>query len=346
MGFIEGILAATFAPLILVVGFVLWDKIWTSSAILLNITKSSVAGTLFFLVAIFQTLTFQFPFFETTALNVLMLLLSAVIGIIIGDNTWLRALALIGTKRVVFVDALKPFLAAVLGHIFLDENLTIIQVFGMFLTVGGVLIVSLEKTETKSGGNAGSKDTSVEVTNRENISTEIEEIVLESVDEDKGGQDLSLKKGYGLAVTNIFLDVIGAIFIKLYSYNLSSFEINFIRFGFSGYSMGLCGLLVRKCLPTCDETLIELFRFPSLTNRDWALIFFGILCVTFMCPFLTVYAYLYVELPICMTLSSLGPVYSVFIVRVCKGEMITKRTVSGCTLSISGVILLYWDMLF
>ena len=58
-----------------------------------------------------------------------MLLLSAVIGIIIGDNTWLRALALIGTKRVVFVDALKPFLAAVLSRIFLDESLTILQVF-------------------------------------------------------------------------------------------------------------------------------------------------------------------------------------------------------------------------
>ena len=151
MGFIEGILAATFAPLILVVGFVLWDKIWTSSAILLNITKSSAAGTLFLLVAVFQTLIFQYPFFETTTLNLFMLLLSAVIGIIIGDNTWLRALALIGTKRVVFVDALKPFLAAVLSHIFLDESLTILQVFGMFLTVGGVLMVSLEQTKQNLG---------------------------------------------------------------------------------------------------------------------------------------------------------------------------------------------------
>ena len=346
MGFIEGILAATFAPLILVVGFVLWDKIWTSSAILLNITKSSAAGTLFLLVAVFQTLIFQYPFFETTTLNLFMLLLSAVIGIIIGDNTWLRALALIGTKRVVFVDALKPFLAAVLSHIFLDESLTILQVFGMFLTVGGVLMVSLEQTGAKSGGTAGRKDTPSKVANRENKSTDVEDIALERSEEDRNGQSLSLKKGYGLAVTNIFLDVIGAIFIKLYSYNLSSFEINFIRFGFSGYSMGLCAVLVRKCLPTYNKTLIELFRFPTLTNREWALIFFGILCVTFACPFLTVYAYLYVDLAICMTLSSLGPVYSIFIVRVCKAEMITKRTVAGCTLSIGGVILLYWGMLF
>ena len=185
----------------------LWDKIWISSAILLNITKSSVAGTLFLLVAIFPNVNFPISIFETTTLNVFMLLVSAVIGIIIGDNTWLRALALIGTKRVVFVDALKPFLAAVLSHIFLDKSLTILQVFGMFLTVGGVLMVSLEKTETKSGSTADRKDTPSKVVNKENKSTEVEGIVLErSEEEDRNGQSLSFKKGYGLAVTNIFLD--------------------------------------------------------------------------------------------------------------------------------------------
>ena len=58
MGFVDGILAATFAPLILIIGFVLWDKIWTASAIMLNITKSSVAALLFILVAIFQSFVF------------------------------------------------------------------------------------------------------------------------------------------------------------------------------------------------------------------------------------------------------------------------------------------------
>ena len=145
------------------------------------------------------------------------------------------------------------------------------------------------------------------------------------------------------AIINIFLDVIGAIFIKSYGRSLSSFEINFIRFGFAGYSMGLCGILVRKCLPINNQGAIKLFQFPILTSKEWVLVFFGIFCVTFMCPFLTVYSYFYVELPIVMTLASLGPVYSVFVVRICKKEKITIRVIIGCVLSIAGVLTLYMN---
>ena len=88
---------------------------------------------------------------------------------------------------------------------------------------------------------------------------------------------------------------------------------------------------------------IKLFQFPILTSKEWVLVFFGIFCVTFMCPFLTVYSYFYVELPICMTLASLGPVYSVFIVRICKKEKITIRVIIGCVLSIAGVLTLYMN---
>ena len=86
----------------------------------------------------------------------------------------------------------------------MDESLTILQLLSMFLTVGGVLMVSLEKTETKSGSTADRKDTPGKVVNKENKSTEVEGIVLERSEEDRNGQSLSLKKGYGLAVTNIF----------------------------------------------------------------------------------------------------------------------------------------------
>ena len=105
--------------------------------------------------------------------------------------------------------------------------------------------------------------------------------------------------------------------------------------------MGLCGIIARsRCIPINNE-IIELFKFPNLTKKQWAYIFFGIFCVTFMCPFLTVYSYFYVELPICMTLASLGPIYSVFVVRICKNEKITRRVILGCCLSIGGVLLLY-----
>ena len=81
MGFVDGILAATFAPLILIIGFVLWDKIWTASAIMLNITKSSVAALLFILVAIFQSFVFQTNrFFNTNSFNLFTIALGAGMG--------------------------------------------------------------------------------------------------------------------------------------------------------------------------------------------------------------------------------------------------------------------------
>jgi drug/metabolite transporter (DMT)-like permease len=53
--------------------------------------------------------------------NGLLLVMSAMLGIVVGDNTWLRALRLLGARRVIVVDAMKPWLAAVLGHFLLDE---------------------------------------------------------------------------------------------------------------------------------------------------------------------------------------------------------------------------------
>ena len=215
MGFVDGILAATFAPLILIIGFVLWDKIWTASAIMLNITKSSVAALLFILVAIFQSFVFQTnPFFNTNSFNLFMLLISSLIGIIIGDNTWLRALALIGTKRVVFVDALKPFLATILAAIFLQENLAIIQIVAIFITMSGVLIVSLEKTEDLENDDEKELNTvknldteSIECENNNNEKTNIikaKDIVINEGDISGDNDNISsnesttskLRKGY------------------------------------------------------------------------------------------------------------------------------------------------------
>ena len=143
-----------------------------------------------------------------------MLLISSLIGIIIGDNTWLRALALIGTKRVVFVDALKPFLATILAAIFLQENLAIIQIVAIFITMSGVLIVSLEKTEDLENDDEKELNTvknldteSIECENNNNEKTNIikaKDIVINEGDIGGDNDNISsnesttskLRKGY------------------------------------------------------------------------------------------------------------------------------------------------------
>ncbi len=80
------------------------------------------------------------------------LLLSSLLGIIIGDLAELEALRLIGARRILMVYTIKPFAAALLGNVLLDEPIYIAAFFGMILTALGVyyvLVASLEKFERK-----------------------------------------------------------------------------------------------------------------------------------------------------------------------------------------------------
>jgi drug/metabolite transporter (DMT)-like permease len=114
-----GLGAALLSPLMMVIGFIIWDKHWTGSAFALNIFKCSLASILL-LIMVLSTGTVGFSAMFMS-FNGTILMLSAMLGIVVGDNTWLRALKLLGARRVIVVDALKPWLAAVLGHYLLDE---------------------------------------------------------------------------------------------------------------------------------------------------------------------------------------------------------------------------------
>jgi drug/metabolite transporter (DMT)-like permease len=76
------------------------------------------------------------------------LTLSSTIGIIIGDILWLHALTILGTVRVVFIDALKPFCATVFGSIILHEPFRLVVLCGIACTVLGILCISLEQNNT------------------------------------------------------------------------------------------------------------------------------------------------------------------------------------------------------
>jgi drug/metabolite transporter (DMT)-like permease len=76
--------------------------------------------------------------------NVGYLILSSTLGIIIGDVLWLQALLILGAKQVIVIDSLRPFCAALLGRVVLNETLGLAAWGGMVLTVGGVVIVAIE----------------------------------------------------------------------------------------------------------------------------------------------------------------------------------------------------------
>jgi drug/metabolite transporter (DMT)-like permease len=74
-----------------------------------------------------------------------LLLSSGALGIGLGDTAFFGALNCLGARRSLLIEALAPPLAALLAAIFLDETLGYRAWAGIFLTVGGVTWVVLER---------------------------------------------------------------------------------------------------------------------------------------------------------------------------------------------------------
>ena len=68
--------------------------------------------------------------------SIIILLISGVIGIGLGDTFYIKSLQLIGTRRTLSIETLSPLLAALSGVIFIDENLA-------FRSYVGIIIISI-----------------------------------------------------------------------------------------------------------------------------------------------------------------------------------------------------------
>lgn len=135
-----GIVTQLLSPLFMTIGFIIWESNWIGSAYSLNLYKCSLGSVLFALIVVINTSSIQFR-----KNDVGYLLLSSTLGIVIGDVLWLEALRRIGARRVIVVDTIKPFAAAILGLCLLNEQLKPLAWVGMVVAVIGVLIVTLEK---------------------------------------------------------------------------------------------------------------------------------------------------------------------------------------------------------
>jgi drug/metabolite transporter (DMT)-like permease len=74
-----------------------------------------------------------------------MLLASGALGIGLGDTAFFSSLNCLGARRSLLIEALAPPLAALFAAIFLNETLSYQAWIGIFLTVGGVTWVVLER---------------------------------------------------------------------------------------------------------------------------------------------------------------------------------------------------------
>lgn len=243
----------------MVLGFMIWDDHWTQkkgSAFSLNMFKCNLAAVWFLAVIIAMNIkdeTEQSSMSTTTVSSVRgasltagikmiytklnpfqnedvkFLMASSTVGILIGDWTWIEGLKYLGARKVIVMDSLKPFLAALVGRVFFDEkfNNPVKATIGLLLTVVGVALVGLE---VEGEGDKGGDEDSIDASN--------------STSDQRRKMDKSYQYGLFMAVSNVVLHTLGATLTKKFGVEMTTWEINFVRFGFSGLCMLLLTLLL------------------------------------------------------------------------------------------------------
>ena len=104
------------------------------------------------LAALFLLLTiivFNFSY-QLSSKQVINLSLSGIIGLVIGDSFLFKAYQQIGARLSILLMSFAPGLSAILGYIFLAEQISFLGVIGMVITVLGIIIVVSERKSPKA----------------------------------------------------------------------------------------------------------------------------------------------------------------------------------------------------
>ncbi|KAJ1486949.1 hypothetical protein T484DRAFT_1889871 [Baffinella frigidus] len=297
------VVAGLSGPIIMSLGLILWEGSWKGSALMLNAVKNTIASLIFLAIVPLRLDTWR----RGLGLDLLegdssadvarmdMLLLSSVLGIAISDNMWLAALKILGTRRIVLVDCVKPFVSAVLSFFILGESLRIEAGGAMAVTMAGIILVSLEKRPEAPA--ASEKDVELVVLpgdeavenggGREGGGLErggggrdgpgcLEQPSAEMADGmtriTSNGKDdgVEAEGGRGEEAEEEVIDVYAMILVKQFGAGLGAWEIPLIRFGFAAV---LCiAVLLAARLPACLPARPFWRRFssddaPSLLSR-------------------------------------------------------------------------------
>lgn len=94
----------------------------------------------------FTLLIFGVPV-NISAAQLFNLIISGFIGLAIGDTFLFKAYRLIGARISMLVMSIAPAIAALLAYLFLNENLSLLGIIGIIVTISGVALVVLNRKE-------------------------------------------------------------------------------------------------------------------------------------------------------------------------------------------------------
>lgn len=117
----------------------------------LNINRLIIASIMLLVTVLLQ----DFSFSALQPQQYYYLIISGVIGLIIGDGFLFKSFQIIGARISMLIMSFVPALTAILAYIFLGETLEPHEITGMFITLSGILLA----VTAQNSGNSGDKIT-------------------------------------------------------------------------------------------------------------------------------------------------------------------------------------------
>ena len=105
----------------------------------INFLKNVIAFIVFSPVILIFNYSTHYKYF-------LILILSGIIGIGLGDTFYLKSLNLIGTRKTLSIETLSPLIAAITGTLFIDEHLDINAWIGIVIVSGALVKIIRKKS--------------------------------------------------------------------------------------------------------------------------------------------------------------------------------------------------------
>ena len=291
------------APGLMAFGLFVWADAWTRSPLSLNAFKCFLGSALFGLVVL---IFYRRPM-PTNA--VLWLAFSSLLGIVIADTLWLAALQILGARRMIAIDALKPFVAAFMGWLLLGDVVPWLGYLGVVVCALGVYLLNVESAAKEED---------------DEDAVEADDVAVEEATEPP------YLRGYAYATVNVILDVYAATITVAERGPLSSAEVNLLRFGLAAVLLILVWAFREGRLKS---------NAKPMARRDWLRVALGVVFVTFLTPLITVWTMFVLPLAVAVTLWSLTPLWALP-VSVYFGQKVSSRAGAGALLATGGVVML------
>ena len=299
------------APGLMAFGLFVWADAWTYSPLALNAFKCALGSSLFGLVVL---IFYRRPMPERA---VLWLAFSSLLGIVIADTLWLAALQILGARRMIAIDALKPFVAAFMGYFLLGDAVPWLGYLGVVICALGVYLLNVESAEKEEDDGV------------EGDAPAPPDAVREPVGAADESTEPPFWRGYAYATVNVVLDVYAATITVAERGPLSSAEVNLLRFGLAAIL-----LIIVWAFRASREK-----QDKPMARRDWGRVALGVVFVTFLTPLITVWTMFVLPLAVAVTLWSLTPLWALP-VSVYFGQKVSGRAGAGALLATGGVVML------